>query len=65
MNATVEPLPLVPATWIDRRQAFVRSAEIGEQTLDAAERKVDAAGMRGAKRAVMVSESSSGNSAAA
>ena len=30
----------------DRRQAFLRRAEIGEQALDAAERQVDDAGMQ-------------------
>ena len=36
--ATTEPLPLVPATWIDRRQAALGVAEGGEQALDAGER---------------------------
>ena len=49
MKAMVEPLPLVPATWITGGSRRSRVAELGEQPLDAAERQVDRLRMQGEK----------------
>ncbi len=40
-KAPVEPLPLVPAMWMTGAKPMLRVAELAEQALDAAERKVD------------------------
>ncbi len=46
MKATVEPLPLVPATWITGGRRRCGMAERCEQPLDAAERQIDQLGMQ-------------------
>ena len=46
MKAMVEPLPLVPATWITGGRLLLRMAERREQPLDAIERQIDELGMQ-------------------
>ena len=46
MNAMVEPLPLVPATWITGGSLPLRMAERVEDAPHAIERKIDQLGMQ-------------------